>query len=211
MSDILVTAEETISGAEVKLRGMMQTALTKQRYADVARLAPLADGLLNILRMARNGDASSPTSVIADPVRAENHAIKSDGKMGRAPSTKNRLPEPSDPRIERPGDRLVKIAWSKKDRREYEHRAAADIIFRIAELFERDRSPGVAFMMDGLMPFKTGSGADIPSYQAYLALAWFRSLGAIEPRGKDGYAVVVDNLRTRVKSAWDSLPDALSH
>jgi hypothetical protein len=210
MNDILATAAETISGAEVKLRGMMQAALTKQQYTDVARLAPLADGLLSILKMARNGNASSPMAVNADIDSAENRANKS-GTIGRIASTTPQIPELSYPRFERQGDRLVKIAWSKKDRREYEHRAAADIIFRIAELFERDRSPGTAFMMDGLIPFKTHSGADIPSYQAYLALAWFRSLGAIEPRGKDGYAVVVENLGTRVKSAWNSLPDTLSH
>jgi hypothetical protein len=115
------------------------------------------------------------------------------------------------PRFERHGDKLVKIAWSKKDRREYEHRASAEVIFRVAELFQSDRAPATPFKMDTLMPFKTRSGAEIPSYQAYLALAWFRSLGAIEPRGENGYAIVVDNLRSTVGDAWNNLPDALNH
>jgi hypothetical protein len=34
-------------------------------------------------------------------------------------------------------------------------------------------------------------------------------LGVIESRGKDGYAVVVENLRNRVAIAWKGLPDAL--
>jgi hypothetical protein len=209
MSDILTTAAEAISGAEAKLRAMMQTALAKQRYADVARLAPLADGILNILKMARNGDTALPTPLIVDVDRAEHRANQSDDAAVRVTSTAQRSSEVGYPRFERQGDRLVKIAWSKKDRREYEHRSTADIIFRIAELFERDRGLRTAFMMDDLMPFTTRSGADIPSYQAYLALAWFRSLGVIEARGKDGYALVVENLRNRIKSAWNSLPDAL--
>ncbi|SRR6266436_326788 len=211
MSDVLTTAAGAISGAEAKLRAMMQTALAKQRYTDVARLAPLADGLLNILKMARNGDATLLTPLIADADHAEDRANKPDDAAVRITSTAQRLSEVGYPRFERQGDRLVKIAWSKKDRREYEHRATANIIFRIAELFERDRAPGTAFMMDALMPFRTRTGADIPSYQAYLALAWFRSLGAIEARGKDGYAPVVENLRKRIESAWNSLPDALCH
>ena len=209
MSNILTTAAEAISGAEAKLRAMMQTALAKQRYADVARLAPLADGILNILKMARNGDTALPTPLISDADRPERRANQPDDAAVRVTSAAQRSSEVGYPRFERQGDRLVKIAWSKKDRREYEHRAAADIIFRIAELFERDRALGTAFMMDDLMPFKTRTGADIPSYQAYLALAWFRSLGAIEARGKDGYALVIENLRNRIKSAWNSLPDAL--
>ena len=78
MSDILITAAGAISGAEAKLRAMMQTALAKQRYGDVARLAPLADGLLNILKMVRNGDATLPPPLTADTDRAESRANQSD-------------------------------------------------------------------------------------------------------------------------------------
>jgi len=207
MKDLLATAAETISGAEARLRQLMEAALAKQQYTEVARLASLAEGLLNLMKVARNGDGS-PLRVI------ESHAspdLASPSANTEIPVTLG-APRQSDrgyPRFERQGDRLVKLAWSKKDRREYEHRATADVIFRIAELFERDRAPGAPFMMDSLMPFKTRKGEDIPSYQAYLALAWFRLLGVIESRGKDGYAVVVENLRNRVAIAWKGLPDAL--
>jgi len=60
------------------------------------------------------------------------------------------------------------------------------------------------------MPFKSRSGAEIPSYQAYLALAWFRSLGAVEPRGDNGYAIVVDGLRRAIENAWNDFPDSLT-
>jgi hypothetical protein len=207
MKDILSAAADTISDAEVRIRKLIEAALASQQYAEVARLAPLADGLLNVLSVARNGDSSSATRVTGD--RPVLEFAKSGGAATSVIPTGSRASESGYPRFERQGDRLVKIAWSKKDRREYEHRATADIILRIAELFECDRAPGTPFMMDSLMPFKTRTGADIPSYQAYLALAWFRSLGAIESRGKDGYAVVVENLRNRIESAWKSLPDVL--
>jgi hypothetical protein len=208
MKDILAMAEEAISEAEARLRQLMETALAKQRYVDVAKLAPLADGLLNVLKVARNGDSHLP-ALLPDADLASDRRTKSSGAGDLFASGGSRTSEGSYPRFERQGDRLVKIAWSKKDRREYEHRATANIILRVAELFERDRAFGTPFMMDSLMPFKTRTGVDIPSYQAYLALAWFRSLGTIEPRGKDGYVVVVENLKSRIESAWKSMPHAL--
>jgi hypothetical protein len=207
MRDFLATAEEAISGAETRLRQLMETALAKQQYTDVAKLAPLADGLLNVLKVARNSDANLPT-LIPDTDHTADRPSKSSGADASVGSSRSRQSD-GYPRFERQGNRLVKIAWSKKDRREYEHRAITDIIFRIAELFERTRAPGTPFMMDSMMPFKTRTGVEIPSYQAYLALAWFRSLGAIEPRGKDGYVVIVENLKNRIESAWKSMPDAL--
>jgi len=53
--------------------------------------------------------------------------------------------------------------------------------------------------MDDLLPFKSRSGDEVPSYQAYLRPGMFRSLGLIEARGKDGYAVAVDDLQARAE------------
>ena len=40
----------------------------------------------------------------------------------------------------------------------------------------------------------------------YLALAWFRNIGAVEQRGKDGYAVIGDQLQSaNVTKAWANL------
>ena len=208
MKDILATAVDTLASAEDRLRALIQTALENQRYADVAKLAPLADAVLHILRTARNGDlTSSSLHTAAGSGGNEKHPVPELIRASAAP----RESDSTYPRFERHGDKLVKIAWSKKDRREYEHRASGEVIFFVAELFQSDRAPATPFKMDTLMPFKTRSGAEIPSYQAYLALAWFRSLGAIEPRGENGYAIVVDNLRSTVGNAWNNLPDALNH
>ena len=206
MSKILTEAAKTVSNAEAKLRRMMQAALSKRRYAELAKLAPLADGLLNLAKTARNGDVLS-TSADNLPLQqhAEPHAQVSPGRTG---SRGSRSVDGGYPRFERQGDRLVKIAWSKKDRREYEHRAPVEVVLRIAELFERDAAAGKPFMMDALMPFKTSTDDEIPSYQAYLALAWLRSLGLVEARGKDGYAVVTESLRDRVEESWQNLSDA---
>jgi len=120
--------------------------------------------------------------------------------------------EPGYPRFERQGDRLAKIAWSKKDRREYEHRAPSDLIFRIAEVFlSKILSVGSLFLMDDLLPFKSRSGDEVPHIRHTSPWHGFAPLGLIEATRKDGYAVAVDDLQARAEREWKDLPDALHH
>src|SRR5207249_1622479 len=91
----------------------------------------------------------------------------------------------------------------KKDKREYEHRAPRAVVFRVAELLASSVLPGTPFAMDRLIPLKDSDGVDVPSYQVYLALAWFRSLGSVEQRGKEGYAILDGALdEVSLDQAW---------
>lgn len=201
MTDLIAAARETVLEAETRVRKLMETALSQKRYSEVAQLAPIAESLLSISGVVTNSKGAIEMNRTASPDDSN------DQQAGATlPATAVRTGH-GYPRFERQGDRLAKIAWSKKDRREYEHRAPADLIFRIAELFARNTKRGTPFLMDDLLPFKTRSGDEIPSYQTYLALAWFRSLGLIEARGKDGYALSVDDLRERAEREWKELPD----
>ena len=62
--------------------------------------------------------------------------------------------------------------------------------------------------MDQILPLRKKDGSETPSYQAYLVLAWLRSLDIVERKGEGGYAladVAVDNeMLTRL---WDSIPE----
>jgi hypothetical protein len=209
MSDGLKQAQRILSDAEGRLRGLIADATAAQRYDDVAKLAVLARELVLVVRSAADGEPADTRVRSAAPgnLPVQDSAVKQASLQPR-PSVAAAA-SVGYPRFERQGDRLVKFAWSKKDRREYEHRASAEVIFRVAELFEQRCSIGTPFLMDALMPFKMPNGSDIPSYQAYLALAWFRSFAAVESRGKDGYAVAIPNLQTQVRLTWDSTPDAL--
>ena len=46
----------------------------------------------------------------------------------------------------------------------------------VAEILNSTIGSGKVFAMDRLMPFKKTDGSEIPSYQAYLVLGWFRML-----------------------------------
>lgn len=204
MPTVIDTARALVQAAENQIQELIESAVSQRRYADVVVLAPIAEGLLALIRTQSGTGEIEFTNRSATRPQPKSRTDDLGQGVGRLPSETH-----SYPRFERQNDRLVKIAWSKKDRREYEHRAPADTIFTIARQFERDAKPGAPFLMDQVMPFKNGDGAEIPSYQAYLALAWFRLLGLVETRGKDGYAVGVENLYSHVERAWSDMPDTL--
>jgi hypothetical protein len=62
--------------------------------------------------------------------------------------------------------------------------------------------------MDSLLPIPDPSeGADVPSYQVYLALAWFRCEGILRQHGRVGYSLLVTaNLENTLNDRWDALP-----
>jgi hypothetical protein len=49
--------------------------------------------------------------------------------------------------------------------------------------------------------------AELPSYQAYLCLAWLVVAGVLEKHGRQGYTVnAAGDLDAVVESAWQQLP-----
>jgi len=88
----------------------------------------------------------------------------------------------------RRGDELVKIGWSKSDRKEYQHRAAHDLLVALRQALLDAGKRRKLFTMDALDRQLSSSGA--PGYQAYVWLAWIRAAGLVKQHGRQGYSVV---------------------
>src|SRR5438105_576012 len=115
MKDILLEAGEVLSHAENKLRRMMEVALSKQRYTDVAKLAHLADALLNMTGSTVSESAGS-TAMASLTAGMERDGGEKNGEERPTPSPQRlgsnlRLSDTGYPRFERQNDRLVKLAW----------------------------------------------------------------------------------------------------
>ena len=62
--------------------------------------------------------------------------------------------------------------------------------------------------MDDVLPLAYAGGKEIPSYQAYLALAWLRSVEAISKDGREGYRADLPKLSEEsMNQLWESLPE----
>jgi hypothetical protein len=83
---------------------------------------------------------------------------------------------------------LVKIGWSKSDRKEYQHRAAHDLLVELRQALLDASKRRKLFTMGALEPQLSSSGT--PGYQAYVWLAWLRAEGLVKQHGRQGYSVV---------------------
>ena len=194
---ILVRAEEG-------LQEVLQEALAKQCYGDVAQIAPLADSIASLLRSEHA--AGVPGSRERSNGRGKGPGRKRVHRnVSRRSSSK---PTDQYPRFERDGDKLVKVGWSKKNEEVYEHRAPKDAIMRFREHLAEKFDAGAMFTMEELLPVPSTNGGEVPSYQAYLALAWLRDRGAVRKKGRDGYTYserAIDE--AGLEELWATLPD----
>ena len=207
--DTIKKARDLLVAAETGLRMLMEDALNAGRYSDVARLAEIATALGGAIKCAAGESASraglahqsaltsldAPNSVDTD---ASTQSAVGDAKPSKPTNVQ------VYPKFETDGDRLVKIGWSKKARAIYEHRTPRDVAEAVS-LYLASSANGNLFKMDDLLPIELADGSEVPLYQAYLVLAWLRSSGLMDKKGKDGYQWTIASFgEGDFASAWKS-------
>jgi hypothetical protein len=205
--DHLPDAYKILEDAELSLRSLIERALSAQHYSNVAVIARIADAVAHL----RRGDIEPSSTTPASVSTLNGNKSASDGTEGTPPkpSRGRRVSKAAEfPRFERDGDKLVKIGWSKRDNRVYEHRAPRETVFLVTNTISTKVKPRAIFTMDQVLPVNDNAGNGVPSYQAYLALAWLRSIGVVQRKGKDGYALTNGGLDTsKLQRLWKSVPD----
>lgn len=209
VTDPLALADTVLEHALSALRLLIEAAVREQKYSVLGQLGSIADSLTS-LRRSVGGTESLEEGVVesrrdSDSRLAQELSPQTPPPLRVTGQTKTTVKaEKSYPRFERQDDRLVKIGWSKRDATEYEHKAphAAIVAVKTALMAIKKKS----FTMDELLPLRDGEGADVPSYQAYLVVAWLRQLKIVDRLGNNGYAVKKDRLTNGiVEREWKSL------
>ena len=216
-------AIDALRVAERKLRSDLQAimveAVAAEAYADVASIARIADALSNLVPQFAHGDngggkeaapqrsasgiklfgAEWPDSVRATPAE---QATMLQQRQARGSSRRDQYP-----RFLRDGDRLVKLAWSKKQRGPYEHRAPRAVVQALVKAIQKKKGEGKLFQASDVMPLKNDQYEEYPSYQSYLALNWLRDAGAVGKKGREGYVLKPNAATTeKLERLWTALP-----
>lgn len=196
-------ATVTIRRAEQDIRGQIAEAATAGEYEVVARLSGIAKRLAELAEEAGGRQVAAPR-IASAVVAAQLGAGRGKSKPGGSPRTRRKE---TYPRFERVRDVLVKIGWSKKARAEYIHRTPKAGVEAAAKRVMQIGADRQVFTTEDLLPVKMDrSGNELPGYQAYICLAWFRRIGAVEQHGREGYTLVVPDLIGAVGTAWEALP-----
>lgn len=207
-------AAEVLADAERRLRELVGTAASAGEYDEAERVTQWARALGIMACEARNdGCGAGETGLTAVPdegVGCRDAGRRSDSsrdgaaRRGRQAHRKDKYPK-----FFRRGDQLVKIGWSKKEREEYQHKAPRRVIDALAAAIARRSGNGRLFTSDDVMPLKDAStGEEMPGYQAYVALAWFKHAGIVKQHGRSGYSAKNGpHLAEAVGASWEKVPE----
>lgn len=194
-------AIEALKAVEAALRDIITQALAKKAYRDLAKVAGAAD---TVAALVSELDSSSPaatpmsTPSVQEPQSQRHRSVRASNVASRRGGY---------PRFLRDGDRLVKVAWSKKERKPYEHRAPQAIIQTLIDAVRKRKGEGKLFEAVDVLPLATANGEEYPSYQSYLVLGWLRHVGIVAKKGREGYILRPGTATpAKLDGLWASLP-----
>lgn len=179
-------AIKVLGKCEADLRALVGSAADSGDYDAVLRITSWAK---QIAVMARETSVNAPEKRLV------------------AEGTNKAEPRPAYPRFERRGDQLIKIGWSKREKSEYEHKAPWKAALILAKAAAEAGKDGRIFQVNALLPLSDPKdGTEIPDYQVYLVIAWWRSAGLLDQRGRQGYSIPnASQLHQAAESAWANL------
>lgn len=175
---------------EHALRSLLSAAAAEGDYAEVQKLAELAQTVAALA--AEQGRVESAPD--GAPV----------GTAKPAKTVKEAFPQ-----FFRRGDELVKVGWSKKEKRKYHHRAPRRVVSAVATAVRSLGNRGRSFTGNALLPLADPDGGVFVPYQVYVALAWLAHLGLVKTIGqRGGYALPSEkSLDAALTAAWPALPE----
>lgn len=163
---VMKEATECLSRCEAELRTLVGRAARDGQYDAVMTLTQWAQSIAVLIA------ESTPRPTI--PLSG-----------GGPPTPKSRRKYPI---FTRTGDALIKVGWSPKSRREYEHRAPLELLRSFAVAAQQIGARGRLFQLESLAKAAHGD-ASTPGYQLYVVVAWWREAGLVDQHGRKGYSI----------------------
>jgi hypothetical protein len=202
---LLDRATGLLRRAEAELRKIVSDAATAGDYGSVVQVTAWARGVSEMLRgVSSQGVTAGRESTANMPSRKGQRATPSNALAHPSPAN-------GYPRFFRQGDRVVRVAWSKREKKEYEHKAPAAVVRALTVSIANKGADGRVFSMQELLPIRDSEGAEVPAYQAYAGLAFLRHVGLIEQHGRQGYSTDRPaELWSKVDAVLKDLPERLA-
>jgi hypothetical protein len=193
-------AADLLGQCEREMQRLLAEAVCARDYDAVMRLTGLAKALRE---MAGSGGESHLTGAAERAWAAPKRACAAAARKSahRASS--------GYPHFVRRGNSLVKIGWSKREQRPYQHRIARKSLDAVVAAVKRAGAGGKVFTVDNVLPVTDPSdGAPVSDYLVYVGLAWLKQVGLIDQHGRQGYSIPkIEILTETVEAAWQQLPE----
>lgn len=193
-------AAELLRQTEVRLRSLLSEAATSADYSSVVQIASWARTLRDLTKSAPSRDGSP---AVAFP-------IQKPGKIAaETPLRKDssRHYQESYPRFSRQGDQLIRVAWSKREKKEYRHKASHATLKALVTAMSEKGADGRVFSTDEVLPVHDSTdGSKVPDYQAYVVISLLKQTGLIDLHGRQGYSIPrIAQFKEDVEAVWKKL------
>ena len=199
MPTILDRGSNLLEETEAKLRALVSEAATSGDYSSVVQIASWARTLSELL------NRKSPERVNSAVPIANSPRI---GARGPKQVSLSKRGQRSYPLFFRQGDQVVRIAWSKRERKEYRHKAAYTILKIVAKSMAEKGTDGRVFATEQFLPVRDAQNSEVPNYQAYVGISLFKQTGLIDQHGRQGYSIPrLADFRDAVEAVWKKLPE----
>ena len=178
---------------EKGLRSLMSEAAAAGDYEAVLRLTILAKELAAMM-----SPGSTPAKAVMESPATYVHK-----------STHKQKIKLAYPKFFRRGQELVKIGWSKREKKEYQHKAPYHALGALASSLSKIGVDGRIFSTEKFLPlsYKTDNNP-FPDYQVYVCLALLKHVGLVDQHGRQGYSIPkIAEFTTAVEAAWQQLPE----
>jgi hypothetical protein len=184
---------------EAKLRTLVSEAAASGDYATVVQMASWARTISELLNRKLVEKVSRVPNV--------QHAAQNGAKGPRQASLAKRG-QRSYPLFFRQGDQIIRIAWSKSEKKEYRHKAAYTILQALAKSMAEKGTDGRVFATEQFLPVRDAQNGEVPNYQAYVGISLFKQVGLIDQHGRQGYSIPrLADFKDAVEAIWKKLPE----
>lgn len=200
----MTRAAQALRETEASLRDLLSKAAAAGDYAGVVQIASWASMIKELADSCREGKTGAP--VVAAGLRKTGRSIARAIAATRARAS-HATSRKDYPRFFRRGDHLVRVAWSKREKKEYQHKASHAVLEALAGVMAEAGNDGRVFSTDDFLPINDADGSHVLSYQAYVCIALLKHTGLIDQHGRQGYSIPrLAEFRDAVESLWRNLP-----
>lgn len=184
---------------EAKLRLLVSEAAASGDYATVVQMASWARTISELLNRKLVEKVSNTPNV--------QHSTQN-GAKGLRQASLTKRGQRSYPVFFRQGDHVIRIAWSKSEKKEYQHKTAYAVLKILAKSMAEKGADGRVFATEQFLPIRDSQNGEVPNYQAYVGIALFKQAGLIDQHGRQGYSIPrLADFKDAVEAIWKKLPE----
>jgi len=179
MKNLIEKIEAVLTKAENELQEVIVEAAKAGDYRGVdagrAAAVEICNLKARILKPSSKGE-----------LKSESNVSRTKKRVGTKRHVRGKYPK-----FEIKNDTLVRIGWSKKERREYTHKVTKRVFYEAVEVMGRLAKGGAGpFTAEQIIEHINSMESEtIPSYQVYVVLGLLRQTNCIKQVGREGYDI----------------------